>query len=737
MRKVIILSLFLIFLLSACSKDDRTITFNIEDNYEIDILLGEDDIDLNFIEAIDEDGMNLSPFLEIVGEYDLNTVGTYNLTITVTDNFGTQGSVDIILNVIELSCEQDSTQDKCIISVTNISFTEESALVNELYVNDFIKLKWNITPSDALNKDVIITSSNPLIATVNIYGYVFGISEGSVDITIKTVDGNFTLIKTINIIEKSCALDPYQDKCINLFLSDTTRIITLQDENISGTDYTQVYLNNKIYYQIFVRSFADSDGDNIGDFQGIIDNLTYLKSLGVGGLWLMPMMQSRADHGYETDDYYDVDDEYGTMVDFKELVSAAELVGIDIIIDLVINHMGAHNDIFQDVLKNGTSSIYYDWFTWIDNTDSRYGTKGSWGQTIWWNPSSNPYIKKTTFSVHSSLNGKYFAGYFSEWMPDLNFTNTEVVNYIYDVGTWWLEETGIKGYRMDAIAHIYGYNEYLGISDTHQANIDLLTNFRNNCLLANSNVYIVGEVWDSYYTYSKYYEAGISTFNFAVGDYIISAVNGNLGTSYSSVLDQVYNEIEKYSTEYIDAPFLKNHDQDRIASILDNDDKLRMAAEALLFLPGNPYIYYGDEIGMLGTRTNFLWGTYYDSLYADYADRYVDTVSEQLALPDSLLNAYIAMGETRTNSLALMYGDYQAYSEGGLDGFFRIFENGEDKELVIVLFNFSSVYSKPIPPGFTSYEILYSSYENNFGGISPKGTIVLKIPYELKDTFIN
>ena len=537
------------------------------------------------------------------------------------------------------------------------------------------------------------------------------------------------------MIEKDCIQDPTQEKCIADYLSDDSRVIILPNENVSGTQYNEVYMNNDVYYQIYVRTYADSDDNNIGDLQGIIDNLPYLASLGVGGIWLMPIMESRSDHGYEVDDYYSIDSEYGTLDDFKNLVEAAKLVDIDIIIDLVVNHIGASSYIFKDVLKNGVYSDYYDWFTWIDTTDSRYETTGSLGQQIWYRPADQWYSNNMGFSMHASLYNKYYAAYFSEWMPDLNFQNQDVIDYIYDVGTWWLEETGLAGFRMDAIAHIFGENEYLGVTNNTQANVDFLTGFKTHLALTDPDVYIVGEAWTGFGEYAKYYESGISAFNFDASNRIIDAINGSLGYSYSESLKQIYVEIEKYNPDFIDAPFLRNHDQPRISTVFNDDPReLRMAAEAVLYLPGNPYIYYGDEVGILGTRTYMIWGDYYNTIYTNFEDVGLDTVSEQLDNPDSLLNSYLDILETRTNSLALMYGDFIPYSSTGLDGYYRVFENGEDKELVIVIHNFSSVTYRQIPSEFTSYEILYNSYDNNLGGISPKGTIVLKLPWELLDT---
>ncbi|KFZ26936.1 MAG: Alpha-amylase precursor [Candidatus Izimaplasma bacterium HR2] len=741
MKKIylILLALTLVITLSACDNtDSRENTWNINDGYSIDQYVGDTLIDLSYVIALDDDSNDITSFIEIEGSYNLSSIGVYNLTLFVYDDVGTYSSVDIILNILELTCEMDDTQDKCLINVESISFTSTSLLLDSVYVGDFINLDWSILPIDAGNMETSITSSNEDVATVTNSGFVFGISEGTAIITITTIDGDFEIVKTITVTEKTCEQDPLQEKCVAAYLSDQSRIVTLSDENVSGTDYTEVYMNNKIYYQIYVRTYADSDENNVGDIQGIIDNLDYIKSLGVGGIWLMPIMESRSNHGYEIDDYYEIDSQYGTMQDFKDLVIAAELIGIDIIIDLVVNHMGAHNDIFQDVLRNGVNSDYYDWFTWIDSSDSRYGTKGSWGQTIWYTPSGRNWLQKTSLTVHSSLDGMYYAAYFSDYMPDLNFQNQAVIDYIYDVGTWWIEETGVAGFRMDAIMHIFGENEYLGVTNNTQANIDFLTGFNTNCEISDPDVYIVGEAWSWYGEYAKYYESGITAFNFDASYRIVDAINGTLGWSYSASLQEIYTEIEKYTTDYIDAPFLRNHDQDRISTVFSDDAReLRMAAEAVLFLPGNPYIYYGDEVGMLGTRTYMIWGDYYDIITTNVEDYGVDTVSEQLADPNSLLNSYIDIGDARTNSLALMYGDFIPYTSTGLDGYYRVFENGVDKELVVVIHNFSSVTYREIPSEFTSYEILYSSYENNYGGISPKGTIVLKLPFDLLDDLTN
>ena len=236
-------------------------------------------------------------------------------------------------------------------------------------------------------------------------------------------------------------------------------------------------------------------------------------------------------------------------------------------------------------------------------------------------------------------------------------------------------------------------------------------------------------------------DLGIHTEMFSDGviDLILKdVINGNLYEDIGVSADRVYNEIVKYDVDGISALFLSNHDSiGRIAASTSNFEDTRQAAEILLTLMGNPFIYYGDEVGMLGTRNNMVWGDYYSGLNVNYADRDIDTVSEQLLLPDSLLNTYRELGMIRNNSLALNYGDFIPYSGSNLEGYYRVFENGEDKEVVVVLFNFSSTFFIPVPPEFTSYEIMYATHDSNIGGLSPTSTIIIKLPWDLYTTLID
>jgi len=734
-KYIIVLTFVLILILSGCQKSERPVSFSVDSGYRITQYEGETIIDLGDIKAYDFNQKDITSFISITGEHDLDVPGEYPLTLTVSDDIGTTGSITITLAIFEITCAIDNTQDKCTVHVDSLEFTESTNSITEVFIDDFVKFNYNLLPTTAANQEVLISSSDETIATVSEYGYVFAHAIGEVTITFTATDGDISISKVINVIEKTCDDDPLQDKCAVDILGDDSRIITLAEANLSGIDYTTIHVNNKIYYQIYVRTFADSDGNYKGDFGGIVDNLQYLKDLGIGGIWLMPINESRSDHGYEVDDYYDVDSEYGTMIDFEELLSVSEAMGIDIIIDLVVNHMGARNEIFQDVLKNGVTSDYYDWFSWLDSSDSRSEYGGSWGQTIWYNPTNRDWLKGSTFTIHSSLDDKVYCAYFSDWMPDFNLENPEVRQYLKDVAEFWLDK-GVDGFRMDATSHFYGLNEHFDLNN-HEENIDFLTEYNDFLLTVNPDVYVVVEAWESYQTYAEYYSTGVSAFNFQANYDIRDVVNGRLSDDIGDALNKVYNYIDNYDADFIDAVFLSNHDSiGRIAGNTSSFEDTRQAAEILLTLPGNPYIYYGDEVGMLGGRTNMIWGDYYAGLTIRYEDLDIDTVATQLVDEASLLNRYIDLGTVRNNSLALSYGSFTPYSSSNLEGYYRVFENGDDKELVIVLFNFTSTYYVPIPDEFSNYEILYNTFDSNLGGISPNSTVILRLPWDIKDDLI-
>ncbi|MDE6055757.1 MAG: glucohydrolase, partial [Lachnospiraceae bacterium] len=196
-----------------------------------------------------------------------------------------------------------------------------------------------------------------------------------------------------------------------------------------------------VIYQIYPRSFMDSNGDGIGDLQGIISRLDYLKYLGIDVIWLSPVYKSpNDDNGYDISDYRDIMDEFGTMEDFDELLAAAHERGIKIVMDLVVNHTSDEHQWFVESQKS-KNNAYRDYYIWREGKDA-HTSPNNWvscfGGSAW------QYDEKT---------GMYYLHLFSKKQPDLNWDNPKVRGEVFDMMTWWCDK-GIDGFRMDVISMI-------------------------------------------------------------------------------------------------------------------------------------------------------------------------------------------------------------------------------------------------------------------------------------------
>lgn len=485
-------------------------------------------------------------------------------------------------------------------------------------------------------------------------------------------------------------------------------------------DFSELYPNHGVYYEVFVRSFADSDGDGVGDFNGITAKLDYLEELGVKGLWLMPIHPSPTYHGYDVLDYYAVNEEYGTMEDFENLLVEAEKRDINIVIDFVINHSSNENPWFT--AWQNSDPEYAGFYRKITSADSRYSdAPGLW---------------------HSMGNGEYYCGVFGSSMPDLNWSNPVVQEEMINIALYWMEK-GVDGFRLDAAIHLEAEGEAKPPTIAFESTITKLEYFQFKIKEVYPDAYIVGEVWDSYTVSSKFFKAMDSAFNFEIGDEIINAVNSGYAIDYVDTYINRYSDLIEDYDNPIDAPFLKNHDQDRLASIFNgNEQKLKLAAEMLLTLPGNPFLYYGEEIGMKGEKTYgptvwdetrrlpLLFGDEYETTwFNDAYNNGLDSVAVQLNDDDSLLQTYIDMIDVRNNSLALTFGDMLAYEENNsaLLGYYRyLFNEGDIIDSVLVLHNISE-YDYPLY--IDDYDVLYYSdgAENFEGSIAPKSTVIFAV----------
>ena len=356
--------------------------------------------------------------------------------------------------------------------------------------------------------------------------------------------------------------------------------------------------NYRTFYEIFVYSFCDSDGDGIGDLKGVISKLDYLQELGINGIWFMPIHPSQSYHKYDVRDYYDIDPQYGTMADFESLMAECQARDIHVITDLVLNHTG--ND--------------HEWFL----TACEYLKSLPTGAE----PSAEEckYVEYYSFarepgSGWHAIEGSdwYYEGMFSPHMPDLRLDNENVLNEIRDIMQFWFDK-GVSGFRLDAAKEFY--------SGSISKNVEVLNWIQTTATELKSDAYLVAEVWEDFGVITRYYESQItSIFNFAFGNtsgklmqVLRGAGNPNQVSTFATALEKADTAYLGANPNYIDAPFLSNHDVGRIAGFCGYDQlKTKLAGAMNLFMGGCAFIYYGEEIGMPGSgndpskRAPFFW----------------------------------------------------------------------------------------------------------------------------------
>ncbi|MEO1022731.1 MAG: alpha-amylase family glycosyl hydrolase, partial [Bacteroidota bacterium] len=365
--------------------------------------------------------------------------------------------------------------------------------------------------------------------------------------------------------------------------ADTLRIenyITVEDRTLESPKWW----NERVFYEIFVRSFYDSDGDGIGDFNGMTEKLDYLNDgdpttttdLGITGIWLMPIHPSPSYHGYDVTDYREVNPQYGTMDEFKAFLDAAHERGIAVIIDFVMNHSSSQHPWFQQSASG--NSFYRDFYRW---SDTNPGYSGPWGQQVW-----------------HQRNSDYYYGLFWGGMPDINYDNEAVKDSIFSAATFWLEEVGVDGFRQDAVLYI---DEDDGNLKNTQGTFDFWEEFNLHVKNINADAFNVGEAWEPTDIVLQYISNDRLdyAFEFDLAGSILNAVNSGTASSLISQMQKVYDAYPflQYGT------FLTNHDQNRVMNVLGQDiNKAKLAASLYLTLPGIPYLYYGEEVGMLGQK---------------------------------------------------------------------------------------------------------------------------------------
>ncbi len=340
-------------------------------------------------------------------------------------------------------------------------------------------------------------------------------------------------------------------------------------------------------YEVFVYSFCDSDGDGIGDLKGVISKLDYIKELGFTRIWLMPVMPSPTYHKYDVTDYCDIDPEYGTMEDMDKLISECDQRGMELILDLTLNHTSSEHPWF-------TQAVSY-----LEGLED--------GQEA--DASVCPYVDYYNFETEpgssyykAGTSDFYYEAQFWSGMPDLNLSNPDVRDELLSVADYWLDK-GIDGFRLDATTYY--------MTGSPEGNIEFMSWFSDAIKAEHPDAYLVGEAWTDYGEYVNYYQSGIDSFfnfMFAGKDGVIAnSVNGTSSrgaASYGYGQQLFYDKLmESYGDMIVDAPFLSNHDMARASGYFTSSDasQYKIAQAMSLLMSGNVFLYYGDEIGMSGS----------------------------------------------------------------------------------------------------------------------------------------
>ncbi len=433
---------------------------------------------------------------------------------------------------------------------------------------------------------------------------------------------------------------------------ETTEKIEVEGEAVPAQLQTKLNViedKNRNFYEIFVGSFYDSDGDGMGDIKGIIEKLDYINDgnpdtdtdMGFNGIWLMPIHPSSSYHKYDVKDYYGIDSDYGTLDDFKQLLDECHKRNITVVIDLVMNHSSMGHEWFKQARKylenlpegqepNPAECKYVDYYTFTKDAQS-----------------SNYYAAGTS--------DYYYLGQFSPQMPDLNLDNPEVRAEFEQIVKYWLD-MGVDGFRLDAA------KEYF--TGQTPKNVEVLTWFNDYVKSVNPNAYIVAETWTS--DYDKYLQSGIDSafdFSYAASDgELCHVVHGKdpvySGVYFADCLKSTQEDVLAANPNGIQAPFLGNHDLDRAAAFLAyKENEIKFAQGLLSMMNGSTFVYYGDEIGLGGIgadenkRSPMIWSSTDDTgltkgpvnmSAANVINKFA-SVEEQEKDPQSILN-YVKQG---------------------------------------------------------------------------------------------
>ena len=360
----------------------------------------------------------------------------------------------------------------------------------------------------------------------------------------------------------------------------------------TNTKSQKKWWKESVFYQIYMPSFQDSNGDGYSDFNGMTKRLDYLQKLGVKGIWLTPFLKSpKVDNGYDVADYYSIDPTYGNMTDFRHFLAEAHKKGLKVIMDMVLNHTSTESHWFQESRKSKDNPYrhYYVWKEKPNNWNSFFGGN-AW--------------------QYDTLTNEYYLHKFDERMADLNWTNPAVVAEAQQVLRFWLE-LGIDGFRLDVVNffhtnHIYTDNpvrngKQQAVYNINQPGIKKAIALLQETVKEYPDRFTVGEVGSDQIEILRQFQSP---------DLLDVVFNFNFGSIPEFSVKRIFSELKSMEKKMPGYPtlFFGSHDNPRLMSRLANDDPQRALAlgALMLFAKGVPFIYYGEEIGMQNITANHI-----------------------------------------------------------------------------------------------------------------------------------
>lgn len=533
----------------------------------------------------------------------------------------------------------------------------------------------------------------------------------------------------------------------------------VSNSELPSTDLTNIY-------HIWVRSYQDSNGDGIGDIAGVISRLSYLEELGVSAILLSPIFPSPSYHGYEVTNFESIHVDIGTKDDFLQLISSAREKGIDIYLDIAINHTSDQHPWFIKSIAG--ESPYDDYYIWRDTLPQEYGFA--------WEESASP---SSVWHTKAARAGAYYYGAFGFASPDLNYKNTEITDEIYETLEYWILQ-GVKGFRIDAARYLIETGPLSGQRDTPE-NLQALNSLLNKIKDSYPGTTFIGEVFAGTDITPQYLREGAGldgVFNFEFTYAVYNALQFTAGEEPVFDVETSINTLKNFykrakqvsSLASNQVAFLSNHDIGRHQILKESLDMQKIALSLLLMSPLTPSVYYGDEVGLYpydNTRdvykrdlmqwtSSLTWAGFSDSksVWIDNADYFtwldnpkqwgLDKLTQQLDRnvlvqkndKQSLLNHTKYLTDARAR-LTEFSDPKRQYSVLDIDNLFGISLMSNEKTLFILI-NVDPTHTHHVSKRF-SLEFEYKNllngniiHANDLPVLSPGDVLLLK-RQQLKD----